>query len=142
MNDSPDTVARILQTAKVIAVVGASANPDRPSHDVMAYLQRAGYRAIPVNPGLAGRTLLGEKVYARLQDIPVPVDLVDIFRRSSEAGAAIDDAIAVKAKAVWLQLGIFDEAAVARAKAAGLDTVVNRCTKIEHGRLTAAGRAP
>lgn len=142
MTDPATTIAHILQTAKVIAVVGASANPDRPSHDVMSYLQHAGYRVIPVNPGLAGQTLLGEKVYAQLRDVPVAIDLVDIFRRSSEAGTAIDEAIAIKAKAVWLQLGIFEEAAIARAKAAGLDTVVNHCTKIEHRRLKAAGRAP
>jgi len=133
-----DPIAQILSTAKVIALVGASPNPARPSHGVMAYLQDAGYRVIPVNPGLAGQLLLGERVYARLADIPVPVDLVDIFRRSEDAGAAIDDSIAIGAKAVWLQLGIYDDAAIARARAAGLAAVVNRCTKIEHMRLKPA----
>lgn len=130
-------ITRILNTARVIAVVGASANPARPSFNVMAYLQAVGYRTVPVNPGLAGKTLLGETVYARLEDIPFPVDLVDVFRRSEEAGAAVDSAIAIKAKAAWLQLGIFDDAAIARARTAGLDAVVNRCTKIEHARFIA-----
>ena len=106
----------ILTSVRTIAVVGASPRPYRPSHGVMRYLQRHGYRAIPVNPFAAGDSLLGERCYAALTEIPEPVDMVDIFRRSELAGAAVDDAIAIGAKAVWLQLGVVDAVAAARAK--------------------------
>ena len=131
-----DTYLRdILQSMRTIAVVGASPRRERPSHRVMAFLQRHGYRAIPVNPNAAGELIHGEKCYAALADIEEPVDMVDIFRRSEKAGAAVDDAIATGAKVVWMQLGVRDEAAAARAEAAGLKVVVNRCPAIEIPRL-------
>jgi predicted CoA-binding protein len=125
----------ILASVKTIAVVGASPRPHRPSHGVMRYLQRQGYRAIPVNPFIAGDMLLGERCYAALAEIPEPIDMVDIFRRSELAGAAVDDAIAIGAKAVWLQLGVVDTAAAARAEGRGLKVVMDRCPAIEIPRL-------
>ena len=125
----------ILTSVRTIAVVGASPRPHRPSHGVMRYLQRHGYRAIPVNPFAAGDMLLGERCYAALAEISEPVDLVDIFRRSALAGAAVDDAIAIGAKAIWLQLGVVDAAAAARAEARGLKVVMDRCPAIEIPRL-------
>jgi hypothetical protein len=125
----------ILTSVKTIAVVGASPRPGRPSHGVMAYLQRHGYRAIPVNPNAAGEIIHGEKCYAALADIAEPVDMVDVFRRSGMAGAAVDDAIAIGAKVVWMQLGVRDEEAAARAEARGLKVVMNRCPAIEIPRL-------
>ena len=128
-------VRGILQRTRTIAVVGASANWNRPSTFVMRYLQTKGYRCIPVNPGLAGQTLLGETVYATLRDIPEHIDLVDIFRAPDHVGPIVDDAIAIGAKTVWMQLSIRNDAAAARAQAAGLDVVMDRCLKIEFGRL-------
>ena len=125
----------ILTSVRTIALVGASPRPHRPSHGVMRYLQRHGYRAIPVNPFAAGGTILGERCYASLAEISEPVDLVDIFRRSEAAGAAVDDAIAVGAKAVWMQLGVVDAAAAARAEARGIKVVMDRCPAIEIPRL-------
>jgi uncharacterized protein len=125
----------ILTSARTIAVVGASPRRERPSHRVMAYLQRHGYRAIPVNPNAAGETIIGEKCYAALADIAEPVDMVDIFRRNELAGAAVDAAIAIGAKIVWMQLGVRDDEAATRAEAAGLKVVMNRCPAIEIPRL-------
>jgi predicted CoA-binding protein len=128
-------IAQLLRDARTIAVFGASDRPDRPSHEVMAGLQAHGYRAIPVNPQITGEHVLGEYVWRELAQIGEPIDIVDIFRRSSEAGAAVDQAIAAGAKAVWMQLGVIDEAAAARAEAAGLKVVMNRCPMIEIPRL-------
>ncbi len=125
----------ILERVRTIAMVGASSNWNRPSYFVMKYLQNKGYRVIPVNPGIAGETLLGEKAYARLRDIPEPVDMVDMFRAAREAPAVVEDAIAIGAKVVWMQLGIRNDAAAATAEAAGIEVVMNRCPKIEFGRL-------
>lgn len=128
-------VAELLKKTKVIALVGASAKPERPSHGVMKYLLDAGYRVIPVNPGLAGQELLGQKVVASLSEIKEPVDLVDVFREPAAAPAIVDEAVEIGAKAVWLQLGITSEEAEARAEAAGLDFIQDKCTKVEHARL-------
>jgi predicted CoA-binding protein len=134
-----DFLREILTGARVIAVVGASPRPQRPSHGVMRYLQRHGYRTIPVNPFAAGDRILGEECYARLADIPAElrgkIDMVDIFRRSEMAGGVVDEAIAIGAKAVWMQLGVRDAAAAARAEAHGIQVVMDRCPAIEIPRL-------
>src|SRR5215471_17789997 len=124
----------ILQRVKTIAMVGASSNWNRPSYFVMKYLQGKGYRVIPVNPGIAGQMLLGENVYASLRDIPDPVDMVDVFRPARDAPAIVEDAIAIGAKVVWMQLGIRNDAAATTEKA-GIEVIMNRCPKIEFGRL-------
>ena len=125
----------ILQRVRTIAMVGASSNWNRPSYFVMKYLQGKGYRVIPVNPGIAGQELLGEKVYAALRDIPEPVDMIDVFRPAREAPAIVDEAIEIGAPVVWMQLGIRNDAAAAVAEKAGIEVVMNRCPKIEFGRL-------
>ncbi len=132
---SDDTLRSILQSVKTIAVVGASSNWNRPSYFVMKYLKEKGYRVIPVNPGLDGQDLLGERVYKDLAAIPFPVDMVEIFRNSDAAGPVVDDAIAIGAKVVWMQLGVRNDAAGEKARAAGLKVVMDRCPKIEFGRL-------
>jgi uncharacterized protein len=131
---SDSDIRDILSRVKTIAVVGWSPKPDRPSHRIAAFLKRRGYRVIPVNPGQAGQEALGETVVATLAEAG-PVDMVDIFRRSEEAGAVADDAVRLGAKVVWMQLGVVDEAAAARARAAGVDVVMDRCPAIEIPRL-------
>ncbi|HEY8290692.1 MAG TPA: O-acetylhomoserine aminocarboxypropyltransferase [Acetobacteraceae bacterium] len=126
---------RILSTVRTIAMVGASSNWNRPSYFVMKYLQGKGYRVIPVNPGTAGKQQLGEKVYASLRDIPDQIDMVDVFRASDQAEPIVDDAIAIGAKVVWMQLGVRNDEAAAKAEAAGIEVIMNRCPKIEFGRL-------
>jgi O-acetylhomoserine (thiol)-lyase len=128
-------IRRILATVRTIAMVGASTNWNRPSYFVMKYLQGKGYRVIPVNPSAAGQELQGEHVYASLRDIPEPIDMVDIFRPSEAVPPIVEDAIAVGAKVVWMQLGIRNDEAAARAEAAGIEVIMNRCPKIEFGRL-------
>lgn len=128
---SPEFLKEILTATKTIALVGASANTARDSNEVMQYLQRRGYRVIPVNPGLAGQQLLGETVYATLKDIPDKIDLVDVFRNSAAAGPICDEAIAIGTKYIWMQLGVTNEDGAARAEKAGLKVVMNRCPKIE-----------
>ena len=125
----------ILTDTRTIAVVGASPRRERPSHRVMAYLQRRGYRTIPVNPNAAGGKINGETCYARLADVPEPIDMVDVFRRSEMAGGVVDEAISAGAKVVWMQLGICDDDAAARAETQGLEVVMNRCPAIEIPRL-------
>ncbi|HEX6441981.1 MAG TPA: CoA-binding protein [Stellaceae bacterium] len=130
----------VLTGARVIAVVGASPRPHRASHRVMRYLQQQGYRVVPVNPFACGPNpgdgdILGERCYGRLADVPETIDMVDIFRRSEFAGIAVDEAIAAGAKFVWMQLGVVDRAAAARAEKAGLKVVMNRCPAIEIPRL-------
>ena len=130
---------RILTNARTIAMVGASPDWVRPSNFVMKYLQGKGYRVIPVNPGHAGKDILGETTYASLSDIPDKFDMVDVFRTSAAAGAIADEAIEVAAdkgaQVLWMQLGVRDDAAAERAEAAGLTVVMNHCPKIEYGRL-------
>ena len=130
-----EDLTELLTSARTIAMVGASDRPDRPSYGVMRFLQAHGYRVIPVNPQITGEHLQGEYVWRELSQIGEPIDIVDIFRRSDAAGEAVDQAIAVGAKAVWMQLGVIDEAAAARAEAAGLKVVMNHCIKIEIMRL-------
>jgi predicted CoA-binding protein len=131
-----DTYLRkILRDSKTIAMVGASANWNRPSYFAMKYLLDRGYKVIPVNPAAAGQEIMGQKVYAALAELPVKADMVDIFRNSEAAGPITDAAIAHGAKVVWMQLGVRNEEAAKRAEAAGLKVVMNRCPKIEHSRL-------
>jgi hypothetical protein len=135
---APDLIRNILQSVKTIALVGASANEVRPSYFVMKYLIDKGYEVIPVNPGLAGQQILGQTVYASLGDIPKPVDMVDIFRNSDAAGPITDEALALspKPKVIWMQLSVRNDEAAARAEAAGLQVVMNRCPKMEYGKLS------
>ena len=133
--DDISTLRKILHENRVIAMVGLSADWFRPSNFAAKYLQEHGYRIIPVNPRYAGQAILGEKCYRSLRDIPERVDIVDIFRKSADVMPIADDAIAIGAKVLWQQLGLKNEAAAAMAGAAGLDAVMDRCVKIEHGRL-------
>ena len=128
-------IKALLEQTRTIAMVGASDRPDRPSYRVMQTLQAHGYRVIPVNPQITGEHIHGEFVFRDLNQLGDPIDLVDIFRNSAAAGEAVDQAIAVGAKAVWMQLGVINEEAAARAEAAGLKVVMNRCPAIELPRL-------
>ena len=130
-----EDIAELLSNARNIAVVGCSDRPDRPSYGVAAYLQRHGYRMLPVNPTITGERVHGEFVWRDLGQIGVPIDIVDIFRRPDAAGEAGDEAIKVGAKAVWLQLGLIDDEVAGRAEGAGLQVVMDRCIKIELMRL-------
>ncbi len=133
-------VAAILRRTRRIALVGASARSDRPSHGVMAFLLSHGWEVTPVNPALAGQSLLGRAAVGTLAEAG-PLDLVDVFRASDQAGGVVDDAIRLGARGVWLQLGVIDEAAAARARAAGLSMVMDRCPAIEAPRLGVPGPA-
>ena len=131
-------IKALLASARTIAVVGASDRPNRPSYGVMAALQRHGYRTIPINPQITGEHIHGEFVFRDLHQLGMPIDIVDIFRRPEAAGDAVDEAIAVGAKAVWLQLGVINHAAAERAEAAGLKVVMDRCPAIDIPRLGVA----
>ena len=136
----PDSYIRgILEEVRTVALVGASAKTSRPSYFAMKYLLGKGYAIVPINPGLAGEELLGQRVYASLADVPAPIDMVDIFRSSQAAAGVVDEALIererLSLKVVWMQLGVRHEAAATRAEAAGLKVVMNRCPKIEYGRL-------
>lgn len=130
-----DWLKAILGEVKTIAMVGASTNPMRPSYFAMLYLQKKGFTVWPVNPRAVGETILGERVYASLDELPARPDLVDIFRRSAEVAPIVDDAIRLGIPVVWMQLGVRDDAAAAKAEVAGLRVVMDRCPKIEYGRL-------
>ena len=133
----PDWQIRgILHDSNVVAMVGASAHWNRPSYFAMKYLQIKGYRVIPVNPRAAGSEILGETAYGGLADIPVKVDVVDCFRRADHIDPIVDEAVAIGAKVLWMQLGVRNDTAAARAEAAGLTVVMDRCMKIEYGRLS------
>jgi predicted CoA-binding protein len=132
-----DEIRALLSSARTIAIVGASPKPDRPVYGVMAYLLRAGYRCIPVNPGQAGQEILGQTVYRTLADVPGPVDIVDIFRQRFALAGVVDEALALPQppKAVWMQLDLWDEGAAEKAEAAGVTAIMDRCIKIEHAEL-------
>jgi predicted CoA-binding protein len=135
----PDAYIRgILGGVETVAIVGASHKEVRPSYFVARYLLDKGFRVHPINPGLAGKTILGRTVYAALADVPEPIDMVDVFRNSEAAGGVVDEALALepKPKVVWMQLGVRNDEAAARAAAAGIQVVMNRCPKIEYGRLS------
>ena len=131
-------IKSILTTTKTLALVGASANPARPSYIVLKYLSERGYKVIPVNPGLAGQKIVGQEVVASLKDIREPLDMVEIFRNSQAAGPIVDEALALvpKPRVIWMQLSVRNDEAAARAEAAGVKVVMNRCPKIEFGRLS------
>jgi predicted CoA-binding protein len=133
-----DLIRSILRSVRTIALVGASANPARPSFIVLKYLSERGYRLFPVNPGLAGQQILGMPVYARLADIPEALDMVEIFRNSEAAGPITDEALALSPlpRVIWMQLTVRNDEAAARAEARGVTVVMNRCPKIEYGRLS------
>jgi len=137
MDDQQPTIDLILATMRRVAVVGISDNPARPSNEVASYLIRQGFKVYPVNPSL--QEVFGVTCRPSLRTLDEPVEIVDVFRRSSEAGAVVDDAIAIGARAVWLQEGVLDEAAAARARAAGLLVVMDRCMLKEHAKRVASG---
>ena len=131
-------IRAVLENVGTIAMVGASAKDVRPSYFVLKYLLAKGYRVIPVNPGQAGKDILGQTVFAKLADIPEPVDMVDIFRSSAAAAGVVDEALGLspKPKIIWMQLGVRNDEAAAKAEKAGLTVIMNRCPKIEYGRLS------
>ena len=133
-----DAIRAILQSVKTVAMVGVSANDARPSYFVFKYLLSRGYRMIGVNPGLAGGALLGQPIYRRLADIPEPIDMVDIFRNSEAAGVVVDEALALAPlpRVIWMQLTVRNDVAAAKARALGLAVIMNRCPKIEYGRIS------
>ena len=139
MAQGTDTIPALLADSRTIAVVGLSSNPERPSYEVARYLQAHGYRIIPVNPTYAGRQILGEHCYSTLteaaQNAGVKIDMVDCFRRSEYIASLVDEAIAIGARSVWMQLGVIDHAAAAKARAAGLAVVMDKCIKIEHAHI-------
>ena len=139
-NPSPGEIKALLQRVKTVAVVGLSPDPDRPSYSVSMYLQGNGYRIVPVRPG--GGEILGEKVYERLSDVPFAVDIVDHFRRSSEVGAHLDEAIRLRVPAVWMQEGVIDEEAARARRAAGLVVVMDRCMLKEHRKAGLSSKPP
>jgi predicted CoA-binding protein len=135
----PDSVIRgILHTVKSIAMVGFSPKENRPSYFVFKYLLQRGYRVIPVNPGQAGKEVRGQLIYAKLSDIPEPVDMIDIFRAAEHGGPIVDEALKLRSKpqVIWMQLGVRNDEAAGKAEAAGMKVVMNRCPKIEYGRLS------
>jgi predicted CoA-binding protein len=134
LNASPAEIADILKTCRIVAVVGLSPKPDRASHQVAQYLKKHGYRIVPVRPGCS--EILGEKCYDNLKDIPFPVEVVDIFRSVEAIPAIVDEAIAIGAKVVWMQLGLTEPNSASKAEAAGVQVVMDRCMKIEHGHLS------
>lgn len=136
---SPDLLARILKETKTVALVGASADWRKASYIVMKYLLSKGYDVTPVNPRAEGSQILGRPVVASLADIEHPIDMVDIFRNSEAAGGIADEAIAIGAKTVWMQIGVINEPAAERAEAAGLTVIMDRCPKVEYSRLSGEG---
>ena len=140
LNPGIDEIKAVLLRARTVAVVGLSTDPDRPSYSVAMYLQNNGYRIVPVRPG--GGEILGERVYEKLSEVPFPIDLVDIFRKAKLAGAHVDEAIALKLPGVWLQEGVIDEAAAARARKAGLFVCMDRCLLKEHRKAGLSNSRP
>ncbi|EAQ98139.1 CoA-binding protein [Congregibacter litoralis] len=136
---SDTEIARVLGSVKTIALLGASPKAERPSHEVMGFLLAKGYEVYPVNPGLAGSELLGREVYASLGDIPLIVDMVDVFRNASFLPQIVDEVLACGPQTLWTQLGVVDAAAAQRAEAGGVEVVMDRCPAIEWPRLRAAG---
>ena len=134
-------IAALLRSTRRIALIGASAKPERPSFGVMQTLLDHGYDVVPVNPGLAGQTIHGQTVVASLADVSPPADMIDVFRESAAVAGIVDQAIAHGARAIWLQLGVIDAESAARAEAAGLAVVMDRCPKIELRRLSVSGPA-
>jgi predicted CoA-binding protein len=132
-----DVIAGVLKSTKTIALVGASPNPDRPSNRVMGFMLQRGYRVFPVNPGQAGKQILGQEVYASLADVPEPVDMVDVFRASEYLDSVVDEALALDQlpKVIWAQLGVRDDQAAVKAEAAGIQVIMDRCPAIEYPRL-------
>lgn len=141
MTPSDDILRNILSTTRTIALVGASQNPARPSYEVMNNLLSKGYHIIPVNPALAGQILLGQKVVGALAEVQEPIDMVDIFRNSQDAGFVVDEALALSPlpKTIWMQIGVINEDAATRARAKGVQVIINRCPKIDYARLMPHG---